>query len=260
VERRLSHTILSLSGACEAERLEPVLLEAGLSVRTLDLRKTEGTVCYCDPSSEEYLSSIVRDIPLSGVHYIDSGDYHYLSALFLERISEPFDLLLFDHHPDMQDPSIGDILSCGGWVGRCLSRPDIPLRRVHLFGMDPSLEGETLPFGDRVSLGALPKGDLPIYVSIDKDALSREWAATNWDQGEMSLGYLTGVIEKALGEGCRIAGVDICGEISPSKGGRDSDFSLNARTNLSLGLFFEKEIDYFCCMIEERKSFYVKTK
>ena len=36
--------------------------------------------------------------------------------LWMEKITEPFSLVLFDRHPDTQRPSFGDITSCGGWV------------------------------------------------------------------------------------------------------------------------------------------------
>ena len=39
-----------------------------------------------------------------------------MSKLWTDRIQEPFSLIVFDHHPDMQPPRFGGILSCGGWV------------------------------------------------------------------------------------------------------------------------------------------------
>ena len=54
---------------------------------------------------------------VSGIHFIDSGDYHYISKIMTDFIKEPFTLVLIDHHTDMQDASLGgDILSCGNWA------------------------------------------------------------------------------------------------------------------------------------------------
>ena len=36
------------------------------------------------------------------IHFIDNGNYHYMSAITLEMVKEPFSLVVFDHHPDMQ--------------------------------------------------------------------------------------------------------------------------------------------------------------
>ncbi|MCR5687776.1 MAG: hypothetical protein K6G58_07125 [Lachnospiraceae bacterium] len=61
--------------------------------------------------------------------------------------------------------------------------------------------------------GAGPEG---IYLSIDKDILSRDELVTNWDQGNMSpevlAGILGGICDKA---GKKLLGVDICGECPP---------------------------------------------
>ena len=43
-----------------------------------------------------------------------------MSKLWTDRVQEPFTLIVFDHHPDMQPPRFGGILSCGGWVKEVL--------------------------------------------------------------------------------------------------------------------------------------------
>ncbi len=52
-----------------------------------------------------------------------------------------------------------------------------------------------------------------VWVSIDKDVLRHEDAATNWDQGEMPLDTLLAALRE-LGAVRRIVGVDVCGEYS----------------------------------------------
>lgn len=56
----------------------------------------------------------------------------------LEKIKEPFSLILFDHHPDLQAPSWGGITSCCGWVREALLT-DEKLQRVYLVGVDAHL-------------------------------------------------------------------------------------------------------------------------
>ena len=63
-----------------------------------------------------------------GIHFLDSGNYHYVTKLWLDQVKEPFDLLVLDHHTDLQQPMFGDILSCGGldsglFGGESLSEP-----------------------------------------------------------------------------------------------------------------------------------------
>jgi arginase family enzyme len=53
-----------------------------------------------------------------------------------------------------------------------------------------------------------------LWITVDKDVLRAEDAATNWDQGAMPLSFLLRVL-RALGRRCRVVGADICGEYAP---------------------------------------------
>ena len=55
-----------------------------------------------------------------------------------------------------------------------------------------------------------------VWITIDKDVLRPEDAATNWDQGEMPLEALLAALRRLAGAR-RILGVDICGEYSPPR-------------------------------------------
>ena len=74
------------------------------------------------------------------IHFLDSGNYHYVSKIWLDKIEEEFELLVFDHHTDMQMPMFGNILSCGGWIQAALDT-NTRLKRVYLAG-PPSMEAE----------------------------------------------------------------------------------------------------------------------
>jgi arginase family enzyme len=53
-----------------------------------------------------------------------------------------------------------------------------------------------------------------VWLSIDKDVLAEDEALTNWDQGQMPLDAMLGLIA-AIGARRRVIGADICGEFSP---------------------------------------------
>ena len=108
------------------------------------------------------------------VHWIDSGDYHYMTFLFCERIRTPFSLILFDHHPDDQEPAFGNVLSCGGWVA-ALRRENPFLRDVISVGVDGVFPSPSVCQG-------------PFYVSLDKDVFSPAYARTDWSQGSSAPG------------------------------------------------------------------------
>lgn len=200
-------------------------------LRQCSLQAIEGTTCYCDPDAADAIRKAISDA-MEPLHWIDSGDYHYVTMLFAERLSEPFTLVLFDNHPDDQAPEFPGVLSCGSWV-RAL-REECPL-----------LEGV-------VSLG--PDGVFPdslaaldgkaVYISIDKDVLDPEWARTDWSQGSLSLEGLEALLGEVFDRTGKILGIDICGELPASKGGHAEDLRVNLRTNLSLQSFISNHIKH----------------
>jgi arginase family enzyme len=149
----------------------------------------------------------------------------------------------------------GNMLSCGSWVRAAkLSNPN--LEKVVMFGVADELATEAdEPYVTCIresEINGLSPYDLEdyistidvgrnIYLSIDKDVMSKKFAATNWDQGTMSLLQLEAIVNKIL-DGRRLLGVDICGELSESKGGSAEESLLNVRTNLELQTFFEKRL------------------
>lgn len=194
----------------------------------LDCRNMPGTNCYCDQEARALLEERINQLPLHGMHFLDSGNYHYITRLWLERVDRPFALLVIDNHTDMQPPAFGGLLSCGGWAADAAESLPL-LKKIWLAGPGcadleqipghvkeklTAFSGEELAIGEnwRNMLGQIP-ADLPLYVSIDKDVLTKEEVPLNWNQGETCLEQLV----QALGcvwntPGREIIGVDICGE------------------------------------------------
>ena len=211
----------------------------------IDCRDISGTNCYCDDAAKEQIRERIADLAGRGIHFLDSGNYHYLSLLWLEKITEPFSLVLFDHHPDMQPPSFGEITSCGGWVKETLERNPF-LEQVYLVGVDEELLGEVLE-PDRIDPGKVHVGveellgagePYSIYISLDKDALRRDDARCDWDQGDLTLDEVLETI-RALDKKHRLLGMDVCGE---NPGSADpEDTVINDRAN-------RKILEMFCAL------------
>lgn len=189
-----------------------------------DFSAFEGTNCYCSADSAERIRRAVAELPLHAFHEIGTGDYHYQTLFWLERVAEPFSLVLFDHHPDDQAGAFGaELLSCGSWVADA--------RRLPCLQADRWIRDAA----DFPALDSLPA--LPVYISIDLDVLSKEFARTDWDQGDMTLEELSGAIRR-LAAAHRILGVDLCGGNTPEKGASPADLALNASAGEALfGLF-----------------------
>ena len=221
-------------------------------IHWLDCTKIVGTDCYCDDDAVKAINEMI-DNAESGcvsenrgnsgnvptIHFFDNGNYHYMSKLWTDRIQQPFTLIVFDHHPDMQPPRFGGILSCGGWVLEVLQNNKF-IQNVVIIGVADHLADEIREelsqAGDTGILDKatfikeselekdIPLSSLPstcsgqatrlssnIYLSIDKDALDPAFAATNWDQGSLSVESLKKIITE-LAANHKILGIDFCGE------------------------------------------------
>lgn len=254
--------IMNFSGVYEIQGLkaalerkaDSVLAEAeNMAVKPvitqLDCQDIPGTNCYCDSLAEEEIGKRIAPFGPEGIHFLDSGNYHYLTKLWLELVKVPFELLVFDHHTDMQRPAFGGILSCGGWIREALETNE-NLKHVILVGPPQSAMEETekelskdgAELLEKVTwiseeeflqnvekpnwiqklcgqcnvtgAEADEKEQLPLYISIDKDILSESEGKTNWDQGNVALGQVLHFIDVYLQQipGRQIIGMDICGE------------------------------------------------
>ena len=263
---------------------QPFMQKLRESAVWLDCTKIDGTDCYCDDEAQEALHKMMADADAkasaatshttntTGIHFFDNGNYHYMSKLWTDRVQEPFDLVVFDHHPDMQPPRFEGILSCGGWILEVLKNNSF-VQSVTLIGVADHLVDEireelsasnNAAVLDRVkfireselkselaTLGAqIAKSSASVYISIDKDSLSTAEAATNWDQGSLTFDQLASTLT-TLAQNHKILGIDICGERA-----RDMDFAdtsaadalnnaLNTKLYNLITALVEKEIPAF---------------
>ncbi|MBS7543933.1 hypothetical protein [Ancylobacter oerskovii] len=56
--------------------------------------------------------------------------------------------------------------------------------------------------------------EAPVWISLDKDALTADEAVTNWDQGRLRLDAVLEAIE-TIAARCPVIGMDVCGDYSP---------------------------------------------
>lgn len=210
--------IMNFSGVYDLEKFASI--PAAVHI---DCTHLTGTDCYCDPEAEKQIRSLIAPYSAEGVHFIDSGDYHYLTEFWTDKVTFPFSLFLFDHHTDLQAPLFEGLLSCGSWVRSMLEHNPF-LRKVYLCGI-PSSQMGTIPqtlrnkvvvFTDQQLLQhvfeRIPLSlEEPVYISVDKDVLNVASAVTNWDQGILSLSDLKQLLRLLLVHE-KVIGVDICGE------------------------------------------------
>lgn len=221
----------------------------GEGISWIECRDIHGTNCYCDETAEQILKERIREIGPEGIHFIDSGNYHYMTKLWTDKIRQPFVLILIDHHPDAQPSLFEGLLSCGCWVGRMLDE-NMYVRKVVLLGAEDSMV-ERLPQKYRNKIAAYNEEavihekiwndfrekhiDAPVYLTIDKDILAPSQVKTNWNQGKMKMKDLKKVIYLILLHE-KVIGVDICGECTGSilEEARSQDVEQDDRINAAL--------------------------
>lgn len=224
--------------------------------RWLDCTEIYGTNCYCDEEAIQKLKEKISLYGPEGIHFIDSGNYHYLSKLWTDKIRYPFSLVVFDHHPDMQPSLFDNLLSCGCWVREVLETNPF-VKKVCIAGASEKLiktinkkYSSRLVFYSEQSLDheetwkkfANDHIDEPVYISVDKDILNAESAVTNWDQGSLTLNELDKLLSIILRKQ-DVIGIDICGECSTTLNYFElqKDEMLNNFANKELAkLFLEK--------------------
>lgn len=215
---------------------------ASLKPCILDFTTLSGTTGFCDDAAADEIRRRIADFPARGLHFLDNGNFHYLTRFWCEKISEDFALVVYDHHVDLRKPVFPGLMSCGSWIrdvllrnrhcravliigperaqtdiiGRELQslaagqppRSSTPVR-FYCFTEDDILDGRAA----RELPHILDELRLPVYISIDKDVLTRKVLRTNWDQGIMTEAELHRELGRFTTDPqIHILGADICGE------------------------------------------------
>ncbi|MDO5520927.1 MAG: arginase family protein [bacterium] len=221
----------------------------------IDCTNIQGTDCYLDELAAAEIEQRMKPYPPEGIHFIDSGNYHYISKLWTDKIREPFSLIVFDHHTDMQPSLFEELLSCGSWVKEVLDSNEF-LKKVVLIGakeelieqVDLKYKSRIICFSEREitnkkAWGAFARLHLqePVYISLDKDVLDKKEAVTNWDQGSVSVLKLEEYLGYILNEET-VIGIDICGEAATDEPMfiQKEDDLINDNVNVELLSFIRK--------------------
>lgn len=189
------------------------------------------------------------------VTFYGSGDFHHVTLALLGRIREPFNLLVLDKHPDwmrgipflhcgtwlyhaLRLPMLRRVFHCGGetdfdnayrWLAPW---PDLDEARIVVYPARRRFRGrrwtgidhrpllpEILASAENLRISLDPHREelrrYPLYISVDKDVLTEEDAAVNWDSGLLRLEHATAIIGAFLEAAeNRLAGADVLGDWS----------------------------------------------
>lgn len=199
---------------------------------------------------EHYLSDQLPDSSKLGTVLMGSGDYHHLTQLLLSRLptDQTIHLIVCDNHPDNMRYPFG--IHCGSWVHWAsklenvaridvlgISSTDISVGhawenhwtalqkgKLHYWSVRQNAEW-TRFIGAKNSWHGFENPDdlisnflveisalkYPVYLSIDKDVLSKDVVKTNWDQGHFLESHLHDLIHACH---AKLIGADITGDVS----------------------------------------------
>ena len=198
--------------------------------KKIDCSDIIGINGYCDEQAIKIIRKRIIGFPLKGFHFIGSNNYHYISKLWIDRIKIPFSLVLFDYHSDMQSGMIDGLLSCGNWVKFLLDNNHF-LQKVFLIGTSydsmyhvEKKYNKRCHFFPEMNIGNKKKWEIfvnenisgSLYISIDKDVLSSNYAVTGWDHGKMDLYEIKEYLSDIYSKG-NVLGVDVCGDVMKSE-------------------------------------------
>jgi hypothetical protein len=204
---------------------------------------------------QQRLAELAGDDGGPMLNFLGSGDFHHVTLALIRRIRGPFNLLVIDKHPDwvrgvpvlhcgtwlshaLRLPNLRRVVHAGGdldfdnlyrllapWGELHSGRVTVlPARRLYCKGRWPGIPhapllgggpiAEVLEEALRPALGDL--GEIPLYVSLDKDALGAAEAVVNWDSGSLGAGEVRDVLDWFIAAcGGRFAGMDVVGDWSP---------------------------------------------
>lgn len=182
---------------------------------------------FCEKENLKYLTEKITEKELSGIYYLGSGNYHYMSYILQTQIDKPYTLVLFDHHTDTIPSPSDELISCGSWVLESIKHLPM-LKKVFIIGVsEEGIQHIPASIHDRVELytknslqsnpTTITKSILKniptdsVYISMDKDVLDKKEAVTGWDHGTIQLQQMLKIV-KALIQSKKVISLDVCGE------------------------------------------------
>ena len=188
----------------------------------LDFKDLCGCGMYVDQHAEAVLIDKIRPYAPYGLHFTDNGNYHYMTRLFSSFIDFPFDMAVFDHHSDDQEPAFAGLKSCGSWI-RDIRNENSFLENIYMIRSADDIKNLGNILDKPSASDDACRRERPLYISVDKDVLSEDVLKTNWDQGNMSLEAFYEIFGQMITDN-EIIGIDICGEDEPDRNAAANEF------------------------------------
>ncbi|WPX09375.1 arginase family protein [Anaerocellum danielii] len=173
----------------------------------IDFKDLPSTKYMCSKKVLDSISEKIKKVENS-LFFLGAGEYHHFTYMLLKKINETFSLIVIDKHVDYADTYQG-FITCGSWLKDAAGlnqiaeifvlseeKKNVPSSKIKIF---PPTEYKNI------------KPCLPVYISIDKDILTKFSINTTWDQGHCLPKTLIEIVSQ-FSSSFEIVGADICGE------------------------------------------------
>ena len=87
--------IMNFSGIYKEQQFYRNHAEMQEDISWLEVQDLPGSNCYCDEEAKNRILDDIKNYTGNGIHFIDSGNYHYVSRLWLSKMEHPFRLLVY---------------------------------------------------------------------------------------------------------------------------------------------------------------------
>jgi hypothetical protein len=97
--------------------------------------------------------------PARHLTFVGSGDFHHVSLALVRRLTEPFNLLVIDNHPDWMRGI--PVLHCGSWLWHACRLPNV--RRIYHLGGDVDFDNA---YRHLAPWTALKSGQIAVFPAV----------------------------------------------------------------------------------------------
>lgn len=173
----------------------------------IDLKDLSSTKYMCSKKVLDSISEKIKKVENS-LFFLGAGEYHHFTYMLLKKFDKTLSLIVIDKHVDYSDTYQG-FITCGSWLKDAAGLNQI----VEIFVLSEekkNVHNSKIKIFSPLEYKKI-KPHLPVYISIDKDILTKSSINTTWDQGHCQPKTLIEIVLHFTSS-FEIVGADICGE------------------------------------------------
>ncbi len=173
----------------------------------IELKNFSSTKYMCSKKIFDSISGKIKKVENS-LFFLGAGEYHHITYMLLKKFNKTLSLIVIDKHVDYSDTYPG-FITCGSWLKDAAALNHVPEIFV-LSEEKKNIYNNKIKIFSPVEYKKI-KPHLPVYISIDKDILTKSLINTTWDQGHCLPKTLIEIV-LYFSSAFEIVGADICGE------------------------------------------------